>query len=641
MAIAVTNSKRDTKWFERLTVADQELGREKAKWRRNRALLLGLPPTGVTDWSEVNLAWAAFETLVGACYGRMPDGIVRETKAETANVAKILTSTAKADFEAMRLRYFTRLAILDVFWAGYGFIMEKMTGDPSLAVHRFIEQDEKGEATESEYATPTLKNQAYAFYRCHPASILRDPLGTMPDGSDFGWLSFDYYPTVKELREDYGVSKSLLDKLPKLRQNPYRESSIDYSRPSGLPGEQVDEEDDEFAQVCCREIWDRVNRKVIYIPKHTDTVIESKDWPVELRYNKQLRFPGVFLYFNEAPDSSYPIAEISTAARQLEQFATLYRQILRDSVTKWRKGIYRADMFDQAQINKIIKEPGTSLIPIRSNQIGDPTKLDIAKSAIVMLPDPVVKQDQIAVLNIVKGLIHEIFGAGDFASAGFRNTRSATEAAQLSDFLRSRMTTRTENLDAFHREVLTNHVLFLQQTMTEDRVAEIVSPEGVVTWQNYRREDIQGDFKFTIIAGSSTPLNTETHRQESMGFFQQAIGPVMQTGGSVEPLIRWAAPLFHMPEHLVDQIYQGHRQALMKVGTMVAQTYMGQKPQPQQFIEAVAAAVNTGLSVADQQLIAQAVQQMAQQPQQPGGGAPAAQPGGLPGTNPSDQTLPS
>jgi hypothetical protein len=256
--------------------------------------------------------------------------------------------------------------------------------------------------------------------------------------------------------------------------------------------------------------------------------------------------------------------------------------------------------------------------------------------------DPHVAGDQVAVANMVKQTMHEIIGAGDFASGGMRTTRSATEAAALSDFMRSRMTNRTENVDAFYQRLMTNHVLFLQETAIAGRKVKIVDEAGMAVWREFTKKDIKGEFRFEVIAGSSMPKNTEMRRQENIAFFQQALPIILQSGGDPRPMIEWIAPFYQIPQHMIDQIYKGHRQALLQAALLIKKAYLGQQAPPDQFMEAVSTAIMSGLSqseiqAVDQQAMAQV---QAQPPQAPSGGSAPAQPGGLPGTNPADQTLP-
>jgi hypothetical protein len=626
-AASSVKGRRDRSWFARLEAGQRDLDIHAKEWKRCRGLLLGLSPENVSDWAPVNLGWAAFETLVGICFQQVPKPIIRHINPEQENAAKTLTSRTKADFDLMRARYYGRLAIADVFWAGSGVIIEKRLGDLGLAVNNWI-QDGKLQTAE----TPYLKNQRMVFGRVHPLAIIRDCLATMPDDSDAAWEAIEFYPTMKELKTgDYKISKAVLDALPKIRSAPQAPGSQSWTPDTG------EYDEDEFTRVRCREVWDRANKRLLYIPRYSDEVILEKDWPAPLVYNSQLRFPWSRLFFNEHPDEAFCLPEMSAAAPQIEQFQVLFRSILRDAVSKWRKFVVYGRAFDKAALANLISGDGNSIIPIRDNFVGDISKTDIQKSLVYPVPDVTVKQDNLAVLSLVKGLVHEIFGAGDFASAGFRSTRSATEAAALNDFLKVRMNNRTENIDAFWKDLVTNHVLYLQQYLPDNAVAEIVGSDGVERWVKMDKAQIQGDFVFEVIAGSSQPKNTESSRQENLAFYQQTLPVVQSVGGNVQPLIEWIAPHYDIPQEIVQAIFSGHKQALMKLGQLIAEAHFGGQTQPGEFLESASAAVNTGLTPGDLKAIqSMAASQVADQQKQNSG-----QPMGLPGTNDSPQTIPA
>lgn len=633
---AISESER---WFRRLENSRALRESHSGRWKENKALLLGRE--GVKGFKKdqlVNLAWSAFQTLVGAIYAQNPRPIIRERTSQLQQTARMLTDVVDKDLKDMSLRTVTRLAIMDVFYAGFGFVLEKLQSDTTSAYFRYTQdaQEEKGESgaddEKAEVAVP--KDQRYSLARLHPESIYFDPVGTLPDLRDSNWLAFEFYPTIQELKDDpeFTVSDKLLRQLRVLSQAPQIDGTIRGSvqwknenasvQAGSLP------ESDDFARVTMIEGWDRVNKEVVYMPKGRKEMIGQKTWPVELRYNRELLFPGSMLYFNENPDELYPIPELSMIAPQLKQFAILFKQMLQDSVERMRKYIVRGGLLQKGTEAQLLQGKSNALIMVDDTKVAGGERIPL-NDIVQSIQDKPIDADMPTVMNTVKGLIHEIVGAGDFASAGFRSTRSATEAAALTDFLRTRMTSRTENMDSFFRRVVTLHALYLQKTLTEERVIRTTDTNGLQIWKDYTQKDIQGEFDFDVIAGSSMPENTETHRQESIAFFQQVLPIVQQAGGNVRPFVDWIAPMYKIPPHIVDQTFAGHKQALQQLTLILAAVHAGAKIPGAQLIEAISLAVNTGLTQSEiQGVVNQANQASAK-----------GQPGGLPGTNMSNQTL--
>lgn len=628
-------------WYRRIENSKALREAHEARWKENKALLLG--KEGVKGFKKdqlVNLAWSAFQTLVGAIYAQNPRPVIRERTAPLQNTARMLTDVVDKDLKEMSLRTVTRLAIMDVFYAGFGFILEKLQSDTTSAYFRYTkeaeeEQGEPGESPEEENSEVSVpKDQRYSLTRIHPNAIYFDPVGTLPDLRDSNWLGFEFYPTIQELKDDaeFSVNDSLLRQLRILGQAPQIDGTIrgavqwKNENASVLAG--ATPETDDFARVTIIELWDRVNREVLYVPKGRKEIIGQKPWPIELRYNGELLFPGSMLYFNENPDELYPIPELSMIAPQLKQYAILFKQMLQDSVERMRKYVVRGGLLQKGSEAHLLQGKSNSLVMVDDTKIASGDKVSL-QDIVMPLVDKPIDADIPGVMNTVKGLIHEIVGAGDFASAGFRSTRSATEAAALTDFLRTRMTSRTENMDAFFKRVVTLHALYLQQTLTEQRVIRTTDINGLAVWKDYTKNDIQGEFDFDVIAGSSMPENTETHRQESIAFFQQVLPIVQNAGGNVRPFVDWIAPMYKIPAHIIDQTFAGHKQALQQLTLMLAAAHQGAKIPGAQLIEAISLAVNTGLSPAD-------IQNVMNQATAAG---KSAQPGGLPGTNPSNQTL--
>lgn len=617
------NTVANKAWYRRLEASRRYRDRHRAEWASNRSLLLGTVDKSLHVRREdaVNLAWAAFQTMIGQAYAQNSRPIIRGKTGGLELTARMLTQVVEDDLEQMSVRYATRLAIADVFWAGFGMVMEKLQGDVTSATFRY---------SGSETTLPAMANQRYSLTRVHPESILVDPVGVLPTMMDHKWAALEFYPTVKELLDDpmFDVDREMVEKLPSVSQAP--SLGRDEFRKTNDP--RSNEEDDEFRQIRVYEIWDRVNREVLYCPFRSDVVIGKRPWPVELRYHGELLFPWAILYFNENPDEFYPIPEMSMAAPQIRQYQTLFRHMLMDSVTKFRKFVVQAQFLQKGHMARLLSGPPNSVIAIDSNKLGATPEQVRPENIVWPIPDVSIKQDVIAALNYVKRDLHEIIGAGDFASGGLRNTRSATEAAALSDFLRVRMSNRTENIDAFFKQLVTIHVLYLQETATEDRMSMVTDLQGVPQWKTFNRENIQGDFLFSVVAGSSMPANTETVRQENLAFYQQTLPVVQASGGNVAALIEWIAPFYKMPQYLVDKLFNGHKQALQQLALMFLGAHAGVKYQGGELMNAIAGAVQTGLTQAELAQVAQGLAEAQQSQQQ-------AQPGGLPGTNTSDQSV--
>lgn len=610
---------KDAQWARRISSGVQARDRYKGEWARNRTLLMGYYGRSKQGKVVSKVGWAAYQTMVGSIFAQNPRPIVREKNPLLTNTAKELTQISERGLDEMNLRDHTHACIQDVFWAGFSILMQRLDQD-------VIE------------GTPS--NQQYSCMRVHPLAVIPDPKGVMPDMSDSLWASIETYPTIKQLKEDpdFKVNKEILDAIQKLSGPPQGMSMRENrAAANGWSNQGAPDEDDEFAVGRVQEVYDKANKSVLYIPTGTDYVIGEKDWTVEPYFNKNLLYPWTVMYFNVNPDEFWPIPEMSMIADEIEQLSVLDRKILTNAVTKFDAFVVRGEALEKGAVANLKESSGPKVLMVRESNIGDPKTFNV-NNIVGRIPEISVQQDVMAVAQFKKNQIHETVGAGDFSSAGMRSTRSATEAAALSDFLRQRMTTRTENIDVFFKKVVRMFVLFLQQTATEKRFAKITDTQGIQAWKEFDKDDIKGDFDFEIIAGSSMPKNTDSTRERNLAFFQQIAPQVLQSGGNIQPLIEWLAPHFDIPQHLLDMTFANHKQALQQLALAFAAAHDGVKIDGAKLMELIAATVNTGLNAQELQQIQgmamQAAQQQANQPQGQGGGAPPpAQPGGMPGTN--------
>jgi hypothetical protein len=601
---------KDKAWTSRLKAAKDSRDKFKDDWQRNRRLLLA----GFKKSNQpiVKIAWASYQTMIGTIFAKNPSPVVRETREALTNIAQDLTQICAEEFEQMNTRYVTRLCALDVFWAGFGVSL--------LRLGQYLSDEGKP------------YDQQYSMSRIHPEAILFDPNAVDPGLSDHKWISIECYPTVAELREDKDIriSEELLDELPRIKGAP----SASMSQREQEQGS--DEEDDEFAQVRIQEIYDRQNERMLFMATGKEEIIGEGDWKVKPRYRGQLLFPVNLLYFNENPDGFWPVPEMTMIAEEVEQLSVLDRQMLLDAVTKWRAFLAKTSLLQKGHQEKLLTQGSKPvIISVDGNVISASAleQLDL-RNVVMPIPENEVKRDVAAIAGSKEKQIHETVGAGDFASAGFRSTRSATEAAALNDFLRSRQTTRTENVDAFFGKETRLLVLFLQETLVEKRSYRFQRSDGAKIWKEITKDDIQGLFLFSVVAGSSMPNNTDAKREQARSFYQLTAPLVVNSGGSLWPLIQWIAPLEGMPQHLVDQLNSGHRGDMMMMAKAVAAATMGVNVPGAAFLELSSKAVLSGLSEADRNQVAQEVAG-----QLKSAGKPLDMPGGLPGTNTTDQTI--
>jgi hypothetical protein len=631
---------RDQRWATRLENGRQTRDRYSAEFEENRRLLVGRVRGSKSKKQSLSkLGWASFQTMIGAIYAQNPSPIIREENAELENTARQLTQIVRMDLNQMNSRYVTRLAAQDVFWAGFGIVMERL--DQQIAI------DGSG--------LPSPKNQQYSLHRIHPNAFIPDPKGVTPDMVDHKWAAIEIYPSVADLKsdKDFKFNMDVMNNFQLLKGAPqsqnYPQANKWTNSPANFAGDS--DEPDEFKIARVQEIWDKQNKRLLYQPTGSDAIIGEKDWPVEPYFKGDLLFPWVVLYFNESPDEFWPVPELTMIAEEINQYSVLRRAMLMDAVTKWRKFLIRGDLVQKGHIDRLTTGPSNSVISVDARNVPATQQLRL-QDVVQAIPDPAIKNDVLIAMNQVKQDIHETVGAGDFASAGFRNTRSATEAAALSDFLKARMTTRTESIDSYFKKLSRLHVLFLQGTATEARYMKLTDEHGIDAWKSFTKDDIQGEFHFDVIAGTSMPKNTDSVRERNMALYQQLAPMVQQSGGNVQPLIEWIAPFYDVPQHIIDLSFAGHKQALQNLALLFMAAHAGARIQGAQVMEAIASAVNSGLNAQDMQKIQQMGAQLAQQQQSHGGGgggaagAPPglggpqmapAQPGGLPGTNTSPQ----
>lgn len=623
--VAKEAATKDQKWKSRIDASRRCRDKKLVEWRDNRRLLYGTTKGTVASnphkW-RYNLAWAAMQTTAGKILSRVPEPIVRTGGNPLLDEpAKVLTAACQQDLDRMEAKNVGNLAIGDVYWAGFGMAMELLQNDIASPVASYTQGG----------------GQRYSLVRIHPESFYPDPTGTRVTLEDFSYCGFEFYPTVAEVRDgkEFTISDEALAELPRLRSSPYLEDSNFSALDPRIP----EDADPEFQVIRCVEIWDRKSEKIRYMAIGSDEIMGEKDWPVKLRHNGVLRFPVALLYFNQNPDEFYPIPEISIIKSQIESVSALRKQAVIDAITKFRRYLSRGTLLQKGHQDRIKSGGAIEVIEVDDTKWqGDQNKPLPLDQIVRPIEDPHVQQDVLLVADGEMAIMHQILGAGDFASAGFRNTRSATEAAALSDFLNMRTAPRVDSVDTFYRDIVINHCLFLQETvLSGKRKVQIQDEAGVSVWREVSKTSIKGDFEFAVMAGSSRSPNTDSVREQNIAFFQQIAPIVLQSGGNIRPMLEWLAPFYKVPVHMVDAVFGGLKQSLSQVALMMEQQRAGGQVDPNALMEAMASAVMAGLTPSELASVAKVAQQTPGTATPQGGPPAQAQPGGMPGTNPSDQ----
>lgn len=611
-------SKEDTKidhpWKKRL-VRMRRFQEENSKtWKRNKRLIFGGkgtsdagPGSETPHGSENKLAygWGLYKTLETQIYVKNPECFVSSYDPNKKETAKRLTSIVAWDLDKMDVKGRGNLLLADSFIAGYGALIESVE----------TEKDERPSEVEGQESEIYVKSQQFIVRRVHYWDILFDPQGKLLDLSDHRYIACAFYPTIQSLKDDptYKNLPDDIEDFPEASEVTRHEKKPGRDRmyPSSTNSAETDIE---YKTIAVWEIWDQTSKKIFYVTDNGYHLIGEKEWPVEFVFGGRHLFPVTLLYMHAQPDSFYPVPEIDLIAPQLDELNEIEGMLREDSLTKWRKylvadtlvGADQASKFtDTAAKNCLMTVAMDDLQSIMGTQ--NMHSMDLNK-LVVKMEDVTPPRDLFPRKAGVEADIMQIIGYGPGDRGGMPSTRSAREAMMVFERQNQKLSKRLDAITDFYSDVIRKHITWMKALMVESRYAKIIGGKpGLDQFFQYSKDDIEGDFDFFVLPGTSAPKTTESMRQLAMQEFQALAPIVQQAGGDIRALVTYAAEF--MGWKSVDDIWANQKQSAKELAATLMAFEAGQA-QPQQLLEAASKMVMSELTQPEVQALKQQIQDM-------------------------------
>ena len=636
--------KEEKDWGDRLVRSKYFQAKYSSGWDENRRLIFSetattkeggdssrTPPWAGSGANQVAYGWGLYEGLETTIYVQNPDVIVSAHEAGNIPVAQRVGQIVRYDLDIMNTKDIGNLCLLDTFICGYGALIE--------GVDTYHKHDAEGQKTGD------VNGQEFEFRRIDPRDILFDPASRRLDLSDCKYLFVAWYPTIDQLREDPNITDlpEGLDEFPECTEDsrlsgggtPGRESSTNYS-----DGRHNGEKDPAYKTICVWEVYDKVNHEVLYLTDYKHLIIGRCDWPVNLRFGCRDLYPVTLLYQHPIPGRFYPRPEAELIAPQLREINIVERIISEQSTTKRRKYVTWQGLLSEDQKAKVNDTSvANDLLFLDGTKLQDALGLSSPPDAsLYNLNNIVASVDEIRPppdlgprYAMLEQEIFHIVGYGPNERGGLPSTRSAREAMMINSEKERKLDKRRDRITDFYRYLSMKHVRFLQKYMSVERYAKVLPKSGDLTeWVKYDRNSIGGDFEFSVVAGTTTPKNTEAHVADETALFQTVAGPIMQTQGDLRPALYRLAEAHEWDN--VDEVFGGLKQKGMEATQALVGFNAGKVP-PETLLNMFSQLLMTVLTPQEFEMVKKKIEQEmgaqqnagGMQPQQPS--APVGQRG--------------
>ncbi len=504
-------------------------------WRRFIDLYRGkqISNASLQDRLIVNMVFSTINVLAPAVAVNNPKFVVNARRPEAAPQATITEEVLNYIWRTYRYQDDFRLALLDWLIVGHGYIKigykftkppeEKKVRDGDADAPATVEDygddygiDDRDPVDGNVESEMNVQIDRPFVERMSVFDMFVDPDARHP--KEWSWVAQRIWRPVEDVKVDGRYS-------PVARQ---KVSTKKWSRWSGdgdADARNDSKENKPLGFVEVIEYYDVKRNTVSTFSLSSETDSDNRDSLFLIKPKKMpyaMGQPFVMLRGYEVPDYFYTMGDVEQIESLQLELNETRSQMMNHRKRFQRKWLYEKDAFDRDGVAALESDIDNTMIPVVSD--GNITNV------ITPLPAVITPSDFYDQSSLITADLDRVSGVSDYQRAASQANvkRTATEAAMIQDSANSRSQDRLAKVESMLAQIGERLIGLLQQFMTGDQVARIVTMPGKA-WVNYDADFIQGEFDYEVAAGSTEPVN-ETFRRQSALQLVDASMPFLQMG---------------------------------------------------------------------------------------------------------------
>jgi hypothetical protein len=507
-----------------------------------------------TDQLIVNVIFSTINTMAPAVAINQPRFVVNARQPESAPQAVVTEEVLNYLWRSNDYQRDFRLAVLDFLICGHGWlkvgwaetkepvVKEADEAQPNNQVMAASEGGDQGiddkvdteGNSETNLDLPAGTSEPYVE-RCSLFDMYVDPDARHP--KELRWIAQRTWRATADVVVDSRYSATARKRVSGSHYSMWDNNNGD-ARAGASDNNYTSEKPDAGAMSYCEiiEFYDLRRNTVgtfAVSADGDDSPAASSDsgWlikPAKIPY--ATGHPFVMLRNYEVPDHFYPIGDVKQIESLQLELNETRTQMLNYRKKFRRAWTYKKDAFDRDGIRALQSDEDNVMVPVQGGE--DPA------GAIVSVPAAITPAEFFDQSAMIQADINEVSGVSDYARGNPQQSirRTATEAAMIQDSANSRAQDRLMKIEAVLSDAGKRVIQLMQQYMTEDAVARVVSLP-VNGWINYDKDYIQGEFDFEVRGGSTEPRN-ETFRRQSALQLQDIAAQYLDMGVA-DPVALW------------------------------------------------------------------------------------------------------
>ena len=505
-------------------------------WRRMVDLYRGKhwPNTTVSneDLIAVNLAFSTVNVIAPAVSVNHPKIVVVPNKPENEDRAAFVEAVVNHLWRHHDFRKPFRRSVKDFLIFGHGwlkvgwnFVEQERTLSDMERDEMFVDAvgetdmfamenpvmagdlptDEQMAASIPDTAMMVVEDQPF-IERVSPYDIYIDPEATCLE--DAQWICQRIIRPLEEAKKDKRYKASA-------RKNLGADSVLN---PMFTPSDR--EQQDQYLQdivdrTVIFEFYDIVNNKMSVLAQNGEEFLVDPI-PMPYAYGQ----PFVMLRNYDVPDYFYPMGDLEAIESLQEELDKTRSQLVNARKRYARKYLFHERSFGPEGREALEADEDGRLVPV----------VDENKSlneVVIPMPQTPLSPEIYNYSAIIEQDINTVSGVSEYARGSMPEIRrTATEASIIADAQNARAADKLAIIEIGIGHLARRVIQLMQQFMTGEQMAQVADRGGENLFVPFERDDIIGEYDFSVEGGSTQPMN-ETIRKQQAVSLMNAVAPLV------------------------------------------------------------------------------------------------------------------
>ena len=342
--------------------------------------------------------------------------------------------------------------------------------------------------------------------RISPFDIFVDPEATCIE--DAKWIAQRIVRPLEEAQADKRYKASV-------RKNLSADSLL-YPMYAVTSRQQQEEYLDTEERCVVYEYYDILENTLSVLPQSGDQFLID---PIVMPY--AYGQPFVMMRNYDIPDYFYPMGDLEALESLQLELDKTRSQMMNARKRYARKYLYHERSFGPEGREALESDQDGRLVPVvdENKPLGE---------TVVPMPQTPLSPEIYNMSEIVEGDINTVSGVSEYARGQMPEIRrTATEASIIADAGNARAADKLATVELAIAQIGRRVIQLMQQFMTGEQMAQVADKGGSL-FVPYGRDDIVGEYDFSVEAGSTQPMNDTIRKQQAVSLLN-AMAPLVGT----------------------------------------------------------------------------------------------------------------